>query len=177
MMNRRHFLALTTFTAAGLFVSPVQAAMRGKSERLLSLYNIHSGEHVKMAYWQDGHYLPKALATFNHLLRDHRTNEVTRMDPRLLDVLCVLQNKLRSRDPFHVVCGYRSPETNAMRAAMSDGVAKNSYHVEGKAIDIRLPSMPVGRISKAAVGLRAGGVGTYRADNFVHVDVGPVRYW
>jgi uncharacterized protein YcbK (DUF882 family) len=111
------------------------------------------------------------------VLRDHRTDEVAEMDPRLLDLLFNLQGKLGASTPFHVISGYRSPRSNAMLVAKGGGVAKKSLHMQGKAIDIRLPGRELADLRKAALGLKAGGVGYYPKSDFVHVDVGRVRHW
>lgn len=144
-------------------------------ERSVFLHNIHTGETLKTVYWADGHYEPGALQRLNHVLRDHYSDEVHRMDPRLIDLLCKLQNKFATHRPFEVFSGYRSPETNAMLAMNSEGVAAHSLHMQGMAVDIRLDGTGLRSLRHAAKGLRMGGVGEYHS--FVHVDVGRVRYW
>ncbi len=130
---------------------------------------------LKTVYWAEGHYEPGALQRLNHLLRDHYSNQVHRMDPKLIDLLCKLQSRYGGRHPLEVFSGYRSPETNAMLAMNSEGVAAHSLHMQGMAADIRLKDVGLRNLRHTARGLRLGGVGSYHT--FVHVDVGRVRYW
>jgi len=146
-------------------------------ERTLSFYNTRTGEEWSRVYWCQGDYVPEALEEINHLLRDHRTNEVREIDPRLLDLLYDLNEKLNSRGPFQVVSGYRSPETNALLRRRSRRIARHSLHIEGMAVDIRLPDRNMRQLAKAAVSLQSGGVGYYPRRQFVHVDTGKVRRW
>jgi uncharacterized protein YcbK (DUF882 family) len=166
--------------AAGLLVSPTHALaalMAPRSPRELSFLNLHTGERLKAEYWSNGQYHHDALSAINHLLRDHVNNQVHTIDPGLLDLIHVLHDKVRSADPFHVICGYRSPETNERMHEFSCGVAKNSMHIQGKAIDIRLPGTGLHYLQNAALSLQGGGVGYYPKDDFVHVDTGKVRRW
>ena len=110
-------------------------------------------------------------------MRDFRTGDIHAIDVRLLDLLVALHQRMGSARPFDVISGYRSPATNAMLAAESNGVAKHSLHMEGKAIDIRLGDRRLTDLQVAALSLRRGGVGYYPQSNFVHVDVGPPRSW
>ena len=146
-------------------------------ERTLSFYNTRTGEEWNRVYWCQGDYVPEALEEINYLLRDHRTNEVKEIDPRLLDLLYDLNEKLNSCGPFQVVSGYRSPETNALLRRRSRRIARHSLHIEGMAVDIRLPDRNMRQLAKAAVSLQSGGVGYYPRRQFVHVDTGKVRRW
>jgi uncharacterized protein YcbK (DUF882 family) len=110
-------------------------------------------------------------------LRDFRTGEVKEIDTDLLDLLFALHQKLESTVPYHIISGYRSPSTNSFLSMISKGVVKNSMHIYGKAIDIRLPGYQLKTLQRAAVELRKGGVGYYPSSDFVHVDVGRIRYW
>ena len=177
--GRRAFLALGlgAAAAAALIAEPLQAAIRVLPDRKLALYNIHTGETLKTTYWSGGHYVPSSLASVNRLLRDHRSGHTHAMDPRLLDLMAAVHHKFGGKGALHIVSGYRSPETTAGRAANSDGVAGNSLHMQGKAVDIRIPGHSVRIIGRAAKSLRVGGVGTYPSSDFVHVDTGRVRYW
>lgn len=178
MLTRRHFLTLGAATAAASVVThPVEAAIRTRFERSIHLHNIHTGESLQTVYWQDGRYQSQAVRQLTHLLRDHYSGDVHAIDPKVFDLLCALQHRTGSRRPFLVISGYRSPATNAMLAATTDGVASHSLHMEGKAIDIRLEGMTIPRLGRAAKSLRLGGVGQYPSSDFVHVDVGRVRYW
>jgi uncharacterized protein YcbK (DUF882 family) len=145
--------------------------------RKLALVNLHTGEELSCAYWRAGAYLPDALADIAKVLRDHRTGEVHPIDPKLLDLLTRLSDRLSADQPFEVISGYRSPKTNAKLHARSSGVATRSLHMQGKAIDVRLPGVPLTKLRDTALGMQAGGVGYYPRSNFVHVDVGRVRRW
>jgi uncharacterized protein YcbK (DUF882 family) len=124
-----------------------------------------------------GDYVPESLAEINHVLRDYRTDQVAAIDTRLLDLLDRVQAKLGTSQPFQVISGYRSPATNHMLSERSSGVAKHSLHMEGKAIDIRIPGIHLADLRRTGLALRSGGVGYYPASNFVHLDVGRVRTW
>lgn len=146
-------------------------------ERAVALYNTHTGESVKAVYWVQGHYLPEAMSAVDHVLRDHRTDEIKRIDPQLLDLLHAISHELECPHPFDVISAYRSPTTNAYLRFMSRRVAEHSLHMDGKAIDLRISGWASQTVRRVAVDLRMGGVGYYPRSNFVHVDVGPVRYW
>lgn len=179
-MNRRRFLKLGTMAAlAGIvpqsaFGSTARAA---QPERSLAFYNTHTSEQLKTVYWAQGSYIPESLGEINHILRDFRTNEVLNIDTRLLDLLFALRNELDTNQPFHIISGYRSAQTNAFLRAHTSGVAQNSLHVVGEAIDIRTPGRALPVLRNAALSLKSGGVGYYPKSNFVHVDVGRVRHW
>ena len=176
-LSRRRFLQLSAGAAAGLLIAPAHAGLTRHGQRALSLRNLHTGEKLTRTYWADGQYLEEPLADLNHLLRDYRTDEMHPMDPQLFDVLHRLQQKVGSKRSFEIISGYRSPKTNAMLRSNSSGVAKKSLHMQGKAMDIRLPGQELAQLRKAALSLRAGGVGYYPKSNFLHVDTGRVRYW
>ena len=178
-LNRRRFLKLGALSAlAGIFPqSAFGSTDAARQERSLAFYNTHTGEQLKTAYWVQGNYISDSLGAIDHILRDHRTNEVLNIDTRLLDLLFALRNELDTTQPFHIISGYRSPQTNAFLHAHSSGVAENSLHLVGKAIDIRTPGRSLSALRNAAVTLKGGGVGYYPKSAFVHVDVGRVRYW
>lgn len=164
-------------SAVSLFPSLGLANTALPYKKSLSFYNTHTGEKLDTTFWAEGVYIPEALAEINYLLRDHRNNAVTEMDIELFDLLYTLRTNLDSREPFHVISGYRSPETNAKLRNHSTGVAKKSLHMEGKAIDINLPGRNLSDLRKVAMELAQGGVGYYPSSNFVHVDRGRVRSW
>lgn len=147
--------------------------------RRLEFVHLHTGERLKVAYFDAGQYVPEALQALNHLLRDFRTDEVAPIDPALFDVLHRLHEATGSRRPFEVISAYRSPKTNDMLRSRSphSGVARTSLHLRGQAIDIRLGDVALPHLREAALSLRAGGVGYYERSNFVHIDTGPVRHW
>ncbi|MGC2457862.1 MAG: YcbK family protein [Gallionellaceae bacterium] len=146
-------------------------------ERTLSLYNLHTGETLKTTYWMEGEYIPESLSDINHLLRDFRNGEIKPIDPGLLDLLHAITLRLGTSKPIQLVSGYRSPATNALLHAHSSGVAKHSLHMDGMAADIRIPGHDLRELHKVAVAMHGGGVGYYSQSDFVHVDVGHVRYW
>jgi uncharacterized protein YcbK (DUF882 family) len=146
-------------------------------ERSLALYSPHTGESLKAVYWAEGGYVPDALKDVNYLLRDYRAGEIRPISPRLLDMLYGMKHHLDSDGPFHIISGYRTPKTNALLRKKSRGVARTSLHLEGKAVDIRLPGCELKALRRAAMQMQMGGVGYYPRSCFVHVDVGEVRYW
>lgn len=178
ILSRRTLLGAGIGAAAALaFASPVEAAVRAMPERALHLYNIHTGEWLKTVYWADGRYIAKSLSQISSLLRDHRSGDTHPMDPRLLDLLAATHRRLGNRGAVHIVSGYRSPATNAILAASTDGVAQGSLHMSGRAVDIRIPGANTRTLGRAAKSLKGGGVGTYPGSKFVHLDTGKIRYW
>jgi uncharacterized protein YcbK (DUF882 family) len=155
---------------AGLMLEPCE-------ERRLHLYSTNTGESFNRVYWADGDYIPEALAEINHLLRDYRANQIKEIDPNLLDLLFNLNHKLEIDNPYHVISGYRTPRTNAMLRKRNRSVARNSLHMAGMAVDLRMPDLPVKYLCNAALEMHCGGVGYYARRGFVHLDVGDVRTW
>lgn len=174
--TRRGFLAL----AAGSLIAGRHAQARGdqrSGERSLALVSLHTGESIQRTYWADGRYLDDMLAEFAHVLRDHRNGETRPIDPRLLDQLHDLREKIGLLQPFRVISGYRSPASNAMLHERSIGVASNSLHLQGRAIDISAPGVALERVRAAALAAHVGGVGYYPRSGFVHLDTGRPRVW
>ena len=147
------------------------------AERELSFRHTHTNETLSIVYWRDGAYLPAALETINHFLRDFRTGEHTSMDPALLDLLHTLYRRTGSQGKFEIISAYRSPKTNEMLRRKSKGVAKKSQHLLGRAIDVRLTDVPIGTLREVAYHLGRGGVGFYGKSRFVHLDTGRFRTW
>jgi uncharacterized protein YcbK (DUF882 family) len=176
-INRRQFFRIGAAVAAALAIPAKVLATRPAESRVLSFYNYHTGERLSACYFSQGKYDSSALAEINELLRDHHNGEVSDIDRALLDLLWELGSRVGSSEPFHVISGYRSPETNRMLRARSKAVAKNSYHIKGKAVDIYLPDRSLSELRDEALRMRRGGVGYYPRPHFVHVDVGPVRRW
>jgi uncharacterized protein YcbK (DUF882 family) len=170
-LERRRFLTLV----AGLAVA--RPALAQPPERRLALVNLHTGEALDVVYWAQGRYRDGALADLAHLLRDHRSGEIGPIAPALLDVLHELAISLNAAGPIEIVSAYRSPATNDWLAQNTGGVSRTSLHTRGMAADIRLPERPLEELHRAALDLRAGGVGLYPASGFVHVDIGRVRSW
>jgi uncharacterized protein YcbK (DUF882 family) len=162
-----------TAASAGVAVAPdSEPAYR------LRLYHTHTDEHIDVVYRRGDTYVPEAIDQLDYFLRDSRNGAVARFDPRLFDLLSDLTVALgRPAVEIDVVCGYRTPSTNAMLRRRSHRVAKHSLHMEAMAIDIRVPGVSTRELRDAALELHRGGVGYYRRHAFVHVDVGPVRKW
>jgi len=174
---RRRFIQTILGTTATLVTPSLWASLHRAPERSLAFKNLHTGESLRTTFWAEGNYRNDELKAVNHVLRDHRSGDVHPMDPKLLDLLYVLQQSVAVKGPFHIISGYRSPLTNQKLRAKSDGVAKKSLHMQGKAIDIRLPGCKLEHLRNAALELKAGGVGYYAKSNFIHVDTGRVRRW
>jgi uncharacterized protein YcbK (DUF882 family) len=177
-LSRRGAIGLITSAALGLaLVRTAEASAAFNAERRLAFVHTHTGETIDLVYAAAGEYQAKSLTRLNEFLRDFRTSEVHDIDPALLDLLHALGRSVNSTDPFHVISGYRSPRTNAALRSHSSGVAKYSLHMEGKAIDIRLPGVALKTVRDSALHLARGGVGYYPGSDFVHVDTGRVRLW
>ena len=153
-------------------------AIPTSSARALAFENLHTHEHLSLVYAIGDAVLPQAQLRLDHFLRDHYTGEVGTIDPQLFDLLYRLRMTLGTRLSFQVISGYRSPFTNnRLRTTRSGGVAKRSLHMEGMALDIRLPGVPLTELRDAALEVNAGGVGYYPRSQFVHIDTGKVRSW
>jgi uncharacterized protein YcbK (DUF882 family) len=178
-LSRRGFLKLGTLAATSFFPYPVVAGTRARKprERALAFFNTHTGESLRTVYWVKGDYLPDALSAVDYVLRDHRTDEVKTIDPQLLDLLHAIYRELEVYEPLHIISGYRSPATNAYLRSQNRRVAEQSLHMDGKAVDFRLPGYSSATVRRLAVTLQGGGVGYYPRSDFVHLDVGPIRYW
>ncbi|MBS0124383.1 YcbK family protein [Thetidibacter halocola] len=169
--------AATALTAAPTF-SNAAGFLRGAGDiRRLRMYSGRTGERIDMIYWIEGEYIADAVKEINHFMRDWRNNQVKSIDPRTIDIMTAAHNLMDASEPYMLISGYRSPQTNAMLRSRSSGVAKNSRHLRGEAADLRLSSRSVGQMAKAAMACRAGGVGRYTGSDFVHMDCGPVRSW
>jgi uncharacterized protein YcbK (DUF882 family) len=174
-MNRRQLLKFGIL-ASLIYFTPLEAL--AYEERSISVYNTHTGDVLKkIVYWEQGTYIPEALNIINYTLRDHRTEEVHKIDPKLVDLMAELSRKIGTRHPFEIVSGYRSLETNNKLLKTSNKVAKNSYHIKGKAVDLYLPNIPLKKLHQAAISMRKGGVGYYPKSGFIHIDTGRVRRW
>ena len=181
ILTRRGFLtslagAAMTLATPGVIASVASVAVPAR-DRELSFYNTHTVEKLSATFWSKGEYLDDGIDEISWLLRDHRAGSASPMDRKLLDLLYQLQAKVGHQGEFHVISGYRSPATNEMLNKHSSGVAKRSYHMLGQAIDVRMPGFDTRQLHKAARSLKGGGVGYYSSSDFVHLDVGRVRYW
>ena len=179
-LSRRNFIKLLVCSGILSYSSKFAlAAIDGIAlkERSLSLFNPHTKEGFEGIYWCDGDYVSNALNNINHIMRDIRTNDVKPIDTHLLDLIFSISIKLKPETPFRVISGYRSPKTNTLLRKRGNGAAKKSYHIKGQAVDIRLPGYRTSVLRRSAYELKKGGVGYYPKRRFVHIDVGPVRYW
>jgi len=180
LKGRRGFLALGAAALSFPFWPRLSAFTPPEPlppDRSVSFYNTHTRESASVEYCHSGCVVSSSLEKINYILRDDRTGEQKDIDIRLLDLLNTLSRKISADEPFHIISGYRSPSTNAFLRAHGGGVAENSLHLLGKAVDIRVPGLPLRDLYRAAVGLHGGGVGIYPASDFVHVDVGRIRTW
>jgi uncharacterized protein YcbK (DUF882 family) len=158
-------------------VSPAAAAAK---TRTLSLYFVHTKESLTVTYRKNGRYIPSAMKKLNHFLRDWRHDKATRMSPKTIDLMWELHADLGSRQPIHIISGYRSPKTNAMLRRIGRKVARRSRHMTGQAIDLYFPDVPTSRLRNSALVRKSGGVGYYPRSGvkgFVHIDSGSVRHW
>jgi uncharacterized protein YcbK (DUF882 family) len=181
---RRRFLRqasrLGTLAAGALALPMVATPSRAASAgpRRLSLVHTHTRERLSIAFAVDAHYVPAALDALDHFLRDHYSGAVGHIDPRLFDALHRLQREFGQEGPFEIVSGFRAAVTNErLRETRGGGVARRSLHLEGRAIDLRLPGVPLAELRDAALALGVGGVGFYPLERFVHLDTGRPRRW
>jgi uncharacterized protein YcbK (DUF882 family) len=178
---RRRFFLKHSAGIAAASVLPIPrtagANLPPPSARDLSLFHTHTRERLSLVYAVEQSYVPDALSSLNRFLRDHYSGDIGQIDPRLFDLLSQVRHLVGGTQPFEVISGYRSPATNEiLRTTRGGGVARHSLHMEGRAIDVRLPGVPLADLRDAAVSLKAGGVGYY-AGQFVHIDTGRVRRW
>lgn len=179
-MNRRYFLgiALSAIGTPALAAAPVNVKRASERPRQLAFHHMHTDDRISVTYRIGDRYQRGALQQLNQFFRDFRTGESATMDPQLFDILYDVKAYLGDLDArFEVLSAYRSPMTNAMLRQRSGGVAKNSLHLTGQAIDVRFPDLPTSRIREAGIALARGGVGYYRSSDFVHLDTGSVRRW
>jgi uncharacterized protein YcbK (DUF882 family) len=182
--------AVQTTLAALVLISPTPAgAQRGEisaagasattgAERSVQLFNTHTNERIDIVYKRGDEYVSSALAKLDYFLRDHNTNEVRHFDPRLYDILADLTASVgHPGGEIDIVCGYRTPETNAALRTHTNGVAIHSLHIQAKAIDLRMPGVNTLKLRRAALALARGGVGYYPHSDFIHVDTGRVTQW
>lgn len=155
------------------------AAPASAEDRTLYLYYTHTGETAKITFRRNGRYDQDGLNKLNYFLRDWRRNEPTKMDPALFDLVWSVYQEVGATEPIHVVSAYRAPETNEMLRARSSGVAKNSRHTMGMAMDFFIPGIPLSKLREVAMKHQVGGVGYYPTSGspFVHLDTGNVRAW
>lgn len=179
-MTRRGLLgafAATAVVAAPTYANAAGFLRGGGDVRRIRMYSGRTGERLDTIYWIEGEYIGEAIREINLFMRDWRTGTAIQMDTRTVDIMAASLRLLDVNEPYMLLSGYRSPETNAMLRSRSSGVARNSLHLVGQAADLRLDSRSTSQVSRAAQSCRAGGVGRYSGSNFVHMDCGPVRTW
>jgi uncharacterized protein YcbK (DUF882 family) len=176
MISRRRLLAAGTLAGVTAAWARVLPAAEGSGRRI-GLSNLHTGEHLDIEYYRGGNYLPDALAALAKLLRDFRNGEQHAIDPKLMDYLVDVAVGVRMPAAYSVISGYRSPETNERLHERSSGVSQHSLHMQGRAIDVRMQGVDCKALAAHAESLKRGGVGYYRASNFVHLDTGAFRTW
>jgi uncharacterized protein YcbK (DUF882 family) len=149
------------------------------TERRIQIFNIHTEESIDIVYKKDGEFIPEALDKLNYFLRDWRKNQVTKMDPHVIDLVWEVHEELGSKVPIHLICGYRTADTNEALRHAGGGQAQHSQHILGKAMDVTFPDIPVQQLRYAGLVREAGGVGYYPTSGvpFVHIDTGTVRMW
>lgn len=177
--SQRRKLLICGGAAAGLALLPgsALASLSTSRPRVLTLNNLHTGETLKTEFFNGKSYDKDELVRLNHFFRDYRANQVKSIDPRLFDQIYRLQAMLETRKPVQLISGYRTLATNNMLREHGSGVAKHSYHTLGQAMDFHIDGISLSHVRKAALKMRAGGVGYYPRSNFVHIDTGPVRHW
>lgn len=179
-LTRRGLLSAFAATAVAAAPTYANAAgfLRGGGDiRRLRMHNGRTGERIDTIYWIEGNYIAEALREINIHMRDWRTGEAAQIDTRNIDIMAAAHRLLDTSQPYQLLSGYRSPQTNAMLRSQSSGVARNSLHMRGQAADLRVSGRSVNQIARAAISCKAGGVGKYSGSNFVHMDCGQVRSW
>lgn len=179
-LSRRGLLGAFAATAvvATPFYANAAGFLRGAGDiRRIRMYSGRTGESMDTIYWIEGEYIGEAMKEITRFMRDWRTDDVRQIDNRTVDIMAAAHNLLEVKEPYMLLSGYRSPQTNALLRSRSRGVAKNSLHMKGQAADLRLKSRSVGQMAQAASACAAGGVGRYSSSNFVHMDCGVVRTW
>ena len=181
-MNRRQFLSQAGLLTMALSSPSVLAAKSSlvlpqDPVRTLKLKNLHTGQSTVATYWENGEYLVDGLADIFYLMRDHRSNKVAAMDLELLNNVFRIQQTLQTNKEIYLISGYRSPETNAQLRRVSEGVARHSFHMQGRALDFRIPGINNAYLHKASLVQNDGGVGYYPKSGFIHLDTGRKRHW
>lgn len=173
---------LGAFAASAVAAAPTYSNaagfLRGAGDiRRIAMHSGRTGERLDTIYWIEGEYIGEAIREINAHMRDWRTGEAIQMDLRTIDIMSAALNLMDTSEPYLLLSGYRSPQTNNMLRSRSSGVARNSLHMRGQAADLRLTGRSTAQMANAALACRAGGVGRYSGSNFVHMDCGPVRSW
>ncbi len=178
-ISRRSFLKLGLATMASQLIpfESMAAVDDFSKSRSLFIYHPDRKEYINDVYFSNGKYITSVLNKIDYLFRDNQNGQIITIHNNLIDTLSYLQKSLNTRRPFHIISGYRSPNTNAELRKKQNGVAKNSLHMYGMAADIRLTGYDLKLLRRSAIKLHAGGVGYYPQSKFIHLDIGKVRYW
>jgi len=179
-LTRRGLLAAfaaTAVTAVPTYSNAFGILRGGGDIRRVNMYSGRTGETIDTVYWIEGEYIPEAMKEITRFMRDFRNDKIRPIDNRAIDIWAAAHSLMETDEPYMMLSGYRSPETNAMLRSRSRSVARNSLHMKGQAADLRLQNRSVRQIAKAAAACHAGGVGKYSRSNFVHMDCGPIRVW
>ena len=171
------FAGVAVISAAPVYANAAGFLRSAGDVRRISMRNSRTGETIDTIYWIEGEYILPALKEVNYFMRDWRQEEVISYDRRNIDILAASHRLMETTEPYQLLSGYRSPQTNAALRARSKGVASNSYHIRGMAADVRLKSRSVSQMASAGSACNSGGVGKYNGSNFVHMDCGPIRSW
>jgi len=178
MITRRRMLEATAALTGAAAIWPQSLiGSPNSTARRIALTNLHTDERLEVEYFRDDVYVPEALTALAVLLRDFRNGEQHAIDPRLMDYLVDVADRLGVPPAFAVISGYRSPETNERLHERSSGVSQHSLHMQGRAIDVRMSGVDCRDLAAHAEGLKQGGVGFYRGSDFVHLDTGAFRTW
>ncbi len=173
MISRRNFLKALVVGAVAYPFKNVLASQ--KSGKIFNMHNIHTDERLNIKYYSSGNYDLKALDEINYFLRCHYTNEVKEIDIGVLDLLCDIKDIVGKEKEIQIVSGYRSIDYNELLISQGRNVSRNTLHIQGLAIDFSIDGVSNHNLSRIAKSFAAGGVGRY--PEFVHIDVGRVRYW
>ncbi|MBP1804431.1 YcbK family protein [Rubellimicrobium aerolatum] len=179
-ISRRALLGVFAATAvtAAPTLSKAAGLVRGAGDvRRIRMYSGRTGERIDTIYWIDGDYIAESVREISMFMRDWRNGQAVAIDTRTIDIMAASHNLLDVGEPYMLLSGYRSPQTNSMLRSNSSGVARNSLHMRGQAADLHLDSRSVNQIARAAMACQAGGVGRYSGSGFVHMDCGDVRHW
>ncbi len=176
-VSRRSFLKKSAIITSAAMMSQSEILASTNEEKVLKLYNVHLNKTFYAPFFEKNYYKLSGLFEINKAFIDYRAKEMKRIDVKLVNLLYEIKQHLGYDKQFNIVSGYRSPHTNAMLRKKREGVAKNSFHIKGQAVDIYVPNVSLRKLRDVALGLQKGGVGYYPSSHFVHVDVGPVRSW
>ncbi|ASV33000.1 hypothetical protein BJP41_07455 [Candidatus Williamhamiltonella defendens] len=176
-MHRRKWFILGGAFLGSVLLSPLGLAASRPKPRILEINHTHTGEFIKTEFFDGRKYNKKGLSRLNYIFRDFRANKLKSIDSQLFNQLYRLQNLLGTNKPIQLISGYRTKKTNNLLRKSSSAVAINSFHTLGRAVDFYIEGIPLNKIYKAALRMRAGGVGYYPKSHFIHIDTGPVRNW